>query len=75
MGRKEYHVVPNPNGGWDIKKAGGEKSIKHCETKKEAVDKAREISRNQKTELVIHKMDGAIHIKDSHGRDPYPPKG
>ena len=73
--RKEHHVVPSPKGGWDIKKAGGERSIKHFPTKKEAVDIAREISRNQDTELVIHDKKGKIKRKDSHGGDPYPPKG
>ncbi len=36
---------------------------------------SREISRNQKTELVIHNMDGRIAQSDSHGNDPFPPKG
>ncbi|WP_338587823.1 DUF2188 domain-containing protein [Paenibacillus sp. Y5S-9] len=29
----------------------------------------------QKTELIIHGKDGKIQSKDSHGNDPYPPKG
>ena len=73
--RKEHHVVPNSEGGWDIKKAGGEKSIKHLPTKEEAVNIAREISKNQGTELVIHGKKGKIQRKDSHGHDPFPPKG
>ena len=75
MARKSHHVVPNKEkGGWDIKKGGGEKSIKHTETKKDAVDTARQISRNQQSELVIHKQDGTIQKSDSHGNDPCPPK-
>ena len=73
--RKEHHVVPNSEGGWDIKKAGGERAIKHLPTKEEAVNIAREISKNQGTELVIHGKNGKIQEKDSHGKDPYPPKG
>jgi hypothetical protein len=34
--RKEHHVVPNPDGGWDIKKGGGSKSIKHFDRKADA---------------------------------------
>jgi hypothetical protein len=75
MGENETHVVPNPDGGWDIKKSGGQKSLKHFEKKQDAVDHAREISRNQNSELVIHNKDGEISQKDSHGNDPYPPKG
>jgi hypothetical protein len=29
----------------------------------------------QKTELVVHGVDGKIQYKDSHGNDPFPPKG
>jgi hypothetical protein len=43
--------------------------------KKAAIDRAREISRNTESELYIHKKDGQIGQKDSHGGDPYPPKG
>jgi len=75
MAKGTHHVVPNPNGGWDIKKGGSDRSSGHYDTKKQAVDKAREISRNQKTELKIHNKDGKISQSDSHGNDPYPPKG
>jgi len=75
MAKGTHHVVPNPKGGWDIKKGGSDRSSGHYDTKKQAVDKAREISRNQKTELKIHNKDGKISQSDSHGNDPYPPKG
>jgi hypothetical protein len=70
-----HHVVPNPNGGWDVKRSGGQRAHKHHETKKAAVDSAREISKSQGTELKIHNKDGKISQSDSHGSDPYPPKG
>lgn len=72
---KTHHVVPNPAGGWDIKKGGASRSSGHADTKRDAVDTARHISRNQGTELVIHGRDGKIQQKDSHGRDEHPPKG
>ena len=44
---KSTHVVPNKDkGGWDIKQSGGKKSSGHFDTKKNAVDRARDISRN-----------------------------
>jgi hypothetical protein len=70
-----HHVVPNPDGGWDVKRGGGEKASHHTDTKADAERIAREISKNQETELVIHGQDGKIQSKDSHGNDPYPPKG
>jgi hypothetical protein len=74
MTRKTHHVVPNSDGGWDVKKGGGDRSSGHFDRKQDAVDRAREISRNQSTELVIHNKDGKISQSDSHGGDPCPPK-
>jgi len=68
-------VVPNPDGGWDVKRGGGDRSSVHADTKQQAIDRGREISRNQGSELVIHNKDGKISQSDSHGNDPYPPKG
>ena len=71
---KTQHVVPSKNNGWNVKGEGNTKATKHFDTKKQAIDYARKISNNQKSELVIHNKDGRISQKDSHGHDPYPPK-
>lgn len=76
MGRKTHHVVPNASGnGWAVKRGGASRASKLFNTKKEAEQAGREISRNQGTELVIHGKDGKIQRSDSHGNDPHPPKG
>jgi len=74
MARKERHVVKNPDGGWDVKKPHAERASSHADTKAEAVDRAREICRNEKAECVIHGKDGKIQASDSYGKDPCPPK-
>lgn len=74
-GPDTHYVGPNRNGGWDVKKGGAERATSHHDTKQQAVDKGREISRNQGTELRIHNRDGRISQSDSHGNDPHPPKG
>lgn len=74
MPRDEHHVVPNKNGGWDVKRNGSDRASAHTDTKKEAIDKARTISKNQDTELIIHNKDGKIANSDSHGNDPCPPR-
>lgn len=74
-GPKSHHVVPNPDGGWDVKRGGAQRASSHHETKEEAVKSGREVSRNQGTELRIHNKNGRIASSDSHGHDPYPPKG
>lgn len=70
-----HHVVPNPNGGWDVKRGGAARASIHTDTKQEAIDKGRELSRSQGTEFFIHGMDGKIQQKDSHGNDPRNVKG
>ena len=70
-----HHIVPNSEGGWDVKRGGAGRASGHFDTKQEAVDRGREVSRNQGTELRIHNRDGRIARGDSHGHDPFPPKG
>jgi len=44
-------------------------------TQKDAIEKAREISKNQKSEVIIHGRNGRIRERNSYGKDPYPPEG
>lgn len=72
------HVVPNPNGGWDVKKPGASRASAHTGTQREAAGRATEIVRNSGGgEVRVHRRDGKI--RDSNtvppGNDPYPPKG
>lgn len=73
--QKTTHVVPNPDGGWDVKKGGQKKSVSHHDKKTDAVDVARDTSKKENSELYIHGKDGKIQRKDSHGHDPHPPEG
>ena len=72
---KNQHVTPHRGGGWQVKGAGNSKATKVTATQAQAIKVAREISKNQGSELVIHGTDGRIRAKDSHGNDPFPPKG
>lgn len=75
MARGTHHVVHNSKGGWDVKRGGAQRASGHYETKAAAVKAGRAISKNQKTEFLIHGKDGRIQTSDSHGGDPCPPKG
>lgn len=75
MSKNSRHVVPSPSGGWDSKKAGATRATKHFVTKIEAEKFSRDLSRKERSELVIHGKDGKIQRKDSHGNDPFPPRG
>lgn len=72
---KNQHVVPHPDGGWQVKGAGNTPATVRTTTQKDAIDIARGIARNQGSELVIHRPNGQIRDKDSHGKDPFPPEG
>ena len=72
---KNQHVTPHPAGGWQVKGEGNRKATVRTNTQSDAIDRARIISRNQNSELVIHRANGQIREKDSHGRDPFPPEG
>jgi uncharacterized protein YdaT len=60
MARNERHVVPDPQGGWSVKKPHAERASEHCDTRAEAADHARDVCRNENAECVIHGRDGKI---------------
>lgn len=73
-GKRNQHVVPHAD-GWAVKGAKAQRATEVFDRKSDAVQRGREIAQNQGTELVIHRGDGQIQSKDSHGHDPFPPKG
>lgn len=74
MSKRNQHVVPHEH-GWAVRGAGSQKASSVHRTQREAIDAGRETARNQNTELFVHGRDGRIRERDSHGNDPFPPKG
>lgn len=74
MTKKNQHVVPTSNGKWGIRGEGNSKLTRITSTQSEAIKNARDIAKNQHSEVVIHRRDGTIRDKDSYGNDPCPPK-
>ncbi len=72
--QRNQHVVPTKD-GWAVKRAGSPKATKVFDTQQEAIERGREIAKNQRSELLIHGRDGRIREKNTYGRDHYPPKG
>ncbi len=73
--RDEHHVVPNSNrGGWDVIRSGAQRVSGHYDTKQQAMDAGRVMSKNMNTELIPHLKNGQIQNPDSHGNDPCPPR-
>lgn len=71
---RNQHIVPR-GGGWAVQPAGAGRAASVHGTQAEAIARGREAARNQQSELLIHGRDGRIRERDSHGRDPHPPKG
>jgi Uncharacterized protein conserved in bacteria (DUF2188) len=71
---KNQHVTPRQE-NWQVKGAGNSKTTAVTSTQKEAISIAREIAKNQSSELLIHGRNGQIRKKDSFGNDPKNIKG
>lgn len=71
---KNQHVTKHPEGGWQVKPAGGKKATTRTDTQQQAIDIARTIAMNQGSEIVIHRPNGKIRDKDSYGIDKCPPR-
>jgi hypothetical protein len=77
MGKNDRHVVPNPDGGWDVRKPRASRASAHADTQADAIARGREIVHNAGGgELRIHGRDGKIRDSDtvSPGHDPFPPR-
>ena len=72
---KNQHVTPHKGGGWQVKGAGNSKATVVTNTQKEAIKIAKDIAKNQGSELIIHNQQGRIRERNSYGTDPCPPKG
>ena len=73
MKRPGQHVVKR-DAGWGVRGEGNKRDTSHHLTQTGAIRRAREIARNQHSEVVIHRPDGRIRDKDSYVNDPNPPK-
>lgn len=74
MSKRNQHIVPHSD-GWAVRGAGARRATSVHRTQADAIDRGREIARNQGTELLIHGQNGRIRARDSHGNDPFPPRG
>ena len=69
-------VFVSPDGeDWKVKVVGNQKASAVCDTKAEAVERAKEIAQNQRLELLVQKLDGTIGWRNSYGNDPRKSRG
>ena len=72
--KSSQHVVPKDK-GWAVQRAGSSRATRVFKRQSDAIEAAKQIARNQGTELVIHRRDGRIREKNSYGNDPFPLRG
>ncbi|MFN0213163.1 MAG: DUF2188 domain-containing protein [Saprospiraceae bacterium] len=75
MSKGKNQFVVRHSDDWAVKGAGNSKATKVFDTQREAIDYARQIARNQESELRIQGRDTKFREGDSYGNDPYPPEG
>lgn len=73
MPGKNQWVSPRPGGKWAVHGEGNSRDTKRCDTQAEAIARATEIARNNRSEVIVQQPDGRIRSKDSYGNDPCPP--
>ncbi len=72
--RKEVHITPRDDNKWAVKKPENERATALTDTKKEAIEIAKEIAKREGREMIPHNKDGKISNPNSYGKDPCPPK-
>lgn len=71
---KNQHVVPRGEHDWAVLGASNSRDTSHHLTQKAAMQAARKIAMNQKSEMIVHKVNEPIRQKNSYGNDPCPPR-
>lgn len=66
--RKNQHVVRRES-GWAVRGEGNSRDTIRTRTQKEAIKRARDIARQQNSEVIIHGRDGKIRGRNSYGND------
>jgi hypothetical protein len=74
MSKRDYHVAPHPDGGWQVRREGADRASSRHDTQTQAAERGRDLARQERVELVIHRPDGSIRDSDSYGSDPLPPR-
>jgi len=74
MSGKNQWVSPQ-NDGWKVQGEGNSKATKLFDNKSDALDFAKNIAKNQHSELIGQKKNGQINLKNTYGKDNFPPKG
>ncbi len=66
-GGTTYHLKPREE-GWEIRQEGAKKAERLFDTKREALDAARELARqNEPSRLIVYRTDGSVANRHAYG--------
>jgi len=69
--RIKYHVVPNGDEGWKVKKEGCDRASSIHDNKDDAIEDARRLAQsNPLSQVKVHRRDGTIQTEWTYGEDP-----
>ena len=71
--KRNVHIVPH-NGKWAVKMEGNDRYAAIIEKQSTAVERGKQIAKNNESEILIHGGNGQIRERNSYGNDPFPPK-
>tara|TARA_B110001454_G_scaffold148136_1_gene137542 strand:- start:392 stop:661 length:270 start_codon:yes stop_codon:yes gene_type:complete len=74
VSKKNQYVVRAGN-NWGVRGEGNARLTERFDTQQAAIERGREIARNQGSELRIQGRDAKFRESWSYGNDPFPPKG
>jgi hypothetical protein len=65
-----YHVVPDKEGRWVVKRSGNTRPSGVFESQAEAISRARDLAKSRRSELVVYGEDGRIRDRIAYGPAP-----
>ncbi len=72
MGKNQW-VVKDVD-GWAVRGERNDRLTSRHKTQGDAYDKAREIAKREKSDVIVQGRDRRIIDRDSFGNDPFPPR-
>ena len=67
MTTRDRHVITNLAGGWSVRWSGSSRASRIFDTQADAVKYARDLARQERTNLYVHRRDGTVSHRHSYG--------
>jgi hypothetical protein len=71
---KKNQWVVKTGDGWGVRGEGNSRLTSEHGKQSEAYERARQIAKNEKAEVIVQGRDGKIINRNSFGNDPFPPR-